>query len=179
MAVYPVPILAGVTPKVSDSYGYSQRRGRVHPGADIMYRRESKGETQLPVFSPHYRMPNGVPALAYDDGKVLRSSTIGTGGRVEIDHGGGLKTKYYHLRGLRVKAGETVKAGQPLGAIYHNVSGYKLNHLHFEIIKNGSHVDPAPYLASAAKVDAPVMGFLGKVGLSIVAGLLAFKYLFK
>jgi murein DD-endopeptidase MepM/ murein hydrolase activator NlpD len=180
MAVFPVPILKGVIPKISDSYGYSENRGRVHPGADIMYRRESKGTAQLPVFSPFYYMPTGVPALAYDAGRVTRAGMIGTGGRVEIDHGGGLKTKYYHLRSPKVRAGQTVKAGQPVGDIYHNVSGYRLNHLHFEMIKNGSKIDPAPYLANAQKVEAPsTAAFLGKVGIAAVAGVLISKYVFK
>jgi hypothetical protein len=178
MSVYPVPIFKGMIPTLSQGFGGGSGK---HEGVDVMYRKEERGTQNLPEYSPWYYMPTGVPALAYDDGVVTRSSIIGTGGRVEIDHGDGLKTKYYHLQGTpSVKVGQGVKAGQIVGYIYHNVSGYRLNHLHFEVIKNGRHVDPAPYLKNAQKIEAPNMvGFLGKVGASIVAGLLAFKYIFK
>lgn len=178
MFVNPVPIFKGMVPQISDRYDAAGLGSRVHMGTDIMYRRPAKGGTQLPVYSPNYQMPPGVPALAFAAGKVSRAGVIGTGGRVQIEHGNGLATKYYHLRNIRVKEGDHVKAGQPVGEISHNPAGYQLNHLHFEALKNGIHVDPGPLLANAMKVPAPV-GFLGKVGVSIVVGLLAFKYLFK
>jgi murein DD-endopeptidase MepM/ murein hydrolase activator NlpD len=159
MIVFPVPVLKGVSPSISQGYGGGSGN---HKGVDVMYRRESKGTADLPVYSPHYRMPNGIPALAYTSGKVLRAGAIGTGGRVEIDHGNGLVTKYYHMRDLRVRAGDTVKAGQAVGTIYHNPSAptatrtpYKLNHLHFEAIKNGQHFNPESMLKVAQMVNAP------------------------
>jgi murein DD-endopeptidase MepM/ murein hydrolase activator NlpD len=125
-------------------------------------------------------MPNGVPALAYAGGVVTRAGQIGTGGRVEIDHGNGLSTKYYHLRKLSVKQGDRVNAGDAVGSIYHNVSGYKLNHLHFEMLHNGQQFDPAKHLEAATKVETPDnMGFLLNVGLAVGAGLLLNKYVFK
>jgi len=181
MPVFPVPLLAGIAPRISDSYGYSPVRGRLHAGTDLMYRRPETGKEKLPIFSKNYYMPDGVPALAWDAGTVVKAGQIGTGGRVEIDHGGGLSTKYYHLTNLRVKAGDQVKAGQPVGTIGHNVAGYRLNHLHFEALKNGTAFDPAPLLAKSLKVPPPASesGFLAKLGISVVLGILISKYVFK
>jgi hypothetical protein len=178
MPVYPVSIFKGLIPTQSQGFGGGSGK---HQGVDVMYRKKERDSSpQLPEHSPWYYMPTGVAALAFDDGVVSRSGVIGTGGRIEIDHGNGLKTKYYHLKGTPpVKVGQRVKAGQAIGIVYHNVDGYRLNHLHFEVIKNGRHVDPAPYLQNAAKIEASMGSFLGKVGLAIVVGLLANKYLFK
>jgi murein DD-endopeptidase MepM/ murein hydrolase activator NlpD len=168
MMFFPAPILKGVTPSVSQGYGGGSGN---HQGADIMYRRPRKGSFSLPTHSAHYTMPYGVPALAVTSGRVTRAGAIGTGGRVEIDHGNGLKTKYYHLRNLRVRAGDNVSAGQNIGEIYHNVSGYKLNHLHFEVIKNGRHIDPGPLLKLASMTTGPSPGLAIGFALAVaVAG---------
>jgi murein DD-endopeptidase MepM/ murein hydrolase activator NlpD len=173
MPVFPVPLLKGVAPRISDSYGYSEVRGRLHAGSDIMYRRPEPGVEKLPVFAKHYHMPDGIPALAYDAGVVTRSGQIGTGGRVEIDHGGGIVTKYYHLVGLKVSAGDRVKAGQPVGIISHNPASYKLNHLHFEVLKNGKTVDPAAFLKASTMVKAPSSPILA-AGLAVGAAVGAY-----
>ncbi len=172
MPIFPVPIVAGVSPTISQGFGGT------HGGADLMLRRASRGATMLPVYVPNYYMPHGIPALAYDDGVVSRAGTIGTGGRVEIKHAGGLASKYYHMRNLRVKVGDRVKAGQPIATIYHNVVGYKLNHLHYEMFRNGIRINPETLLAKAQKIDAPE-NFLLKIGLAVGAGLLISKYVFK
>jgi murein DD-endopeptidase MepM/ murein hydrolase activator NlpD len=180
MPVFPVPLLAGVAPRISDSYGYSPVRGRLHAGSDLMYRRPETGKESLPVFAKNYFMPDGVPALAFDDGIVTRAGQIGTGGRVEIDHGGGFSTKYYHLTDIRVKPGERIKAGQPVGIIGHNPTGYRLNHLHFETLKNGVPFDPAGPLKKAIVVPPPsTTSFVAKLAASVVLGLLISKYVFR
>jgi len=167
-------------PRTSDGFGFRESAGRLHKGDDIMYRRPKPGLQVLPTLSKHFVMPNGVPALAYEGGVVTKSSQIGTGGRVEIDHGGGLSTRYFHLKNLRVKPGDNVNAGDALGTIFHNVSGFRLNHLHFEMLQNGRQFDPDKHLAAATKVEvSDTTGFLLKVGLAIGAGYLLSKYVFK
>lgn len=177
MPIYPVPLLAGVAPRISDSYGYSAVRNRMHAGSDIMYRRPQSGVSDLPVYAPNYYMPDGIPALAWDAGTVTRSGVIGTGGRVEIDHGDGLVTKYYHLLKLRVKPGQRVKAGQVLGDISHNPTGYKLNHLHFEAFKNGKVFDPGPMLKQGLVVPPPRPGLA--IGLAVGVAVAAYFLFFK
>lgn len=181
MPVFPVPIHRGKIPKISQGFGGSSGR---HKGIDVMYRRKEKGVQKLPVFSKHYEMPSGIPALAFAAGKVTRASMIGTGGRVRIDHGNGLETAYYHLRKPAVRIGQIVKAGQPVGDVYHNTSPpsatrtpYKLNHLHFEIFKNGRNIDPKPLLDKSQIIEDPSRGALIlKIGAVVVLGLIASRY---
>lgn len=151
MPTWPVPPLGALAPKISDHFGFSEQRGRLHAGVDIMYVREPRGALKLPVFARGFFMPDGVPALAFDSGIVTRSSIIGTGGRVEIDHRNGFSTKYMHLLDLRVRVGQAVKEGDPIGTISHNPSpgAFKLNHLHFELLQNGKQIDPEPFLLAA------------------------------
>jgi murein DD-endopeptidase MepM/ murein hydrolase activator NlpD len=176
MPVFPVPILAGAMPTISDRYGYSATRGRLHAGSDIMYRRPSAGAESLPVYAKNYYMPNGVPAMAYDDGRVTRADFIDTGGRVEIQHANGISSKYFHLSRMNVQPGQLVSAGDVVGTISHNPVGYALNHLHFEIHKGGNAVDPAPYLAAARLKDRPV-NLLLMAALALAAGYAAYKFL--
>ena len=179
MPVFPVPIFKGLSPKISDRYGASRAKGP-HAGSDIMYRRPAKGATKLPNYSPNYFMPNDVPALAFDDGTVTKAGQIGTGGRIQISHANGLSTKYYHLRNVRVNVGDRVTAGQPIADIYHNVAGYKLNHLHFEAFQNGKRINPEPLMAKSQMVPVPSQaGFVLKIAGAVAAGLLLSKYVFK
>lgn len=181
MPVFPVPVFKGLIPKVSSPFG--PRGDSTHRGSDIMYRRPSTGTQSLPVFSKNYQMPGGIPALAFESGIVTRSGTMRTGGRVEIDHGRGFSTKYFHMRKLRVKVGDRVSAGDPVGDISHNAVGYRLNHLHFETLINGRQVDPETFLQKAQIVDVPSvpseLGFLVNVGIAVGVGLLLNKYVFK
>ena len=170
MPVFPVPLLNGMPPRISDGYGYSVVRGRVHEGSDLMYRRPETGASNLPVYAPNFFMPNGVPALAWDNGTVTRAGVISTGGRVEIDHGGGLVTKYFHLRNIKVRSGDRVTAGRPVGTISFNPNSYKLNHLHFEMLKNGKHIDPATMLHLGTMVNPPRPGLALALALGAAVG---------
>lgn len=168
MPVFPVPILRGLRPEVSHGFGGT------HGGDDILYPLSKPGVRQLPVFDKKFFMPNGIPALAFDDGVVTRSGEIGTGGRIQIDHAGGLRTKYFHMRGLRVGVGTRVRAGQPIGTISHNAGGFRLNHLHFEAFLNGVRIDPGRILNNPGveMVSMPSGGGTLLIALAIGAGWL-------
>jgi hypothetical protein len=65
------------------------------------------------------------------------------GNAVVLDHGQGWQTIYGHLRkhSVRVRRGERVEAGVPLGLV--GLSGNtEFPHLHFELRHNGKAIDP-------------------------------------
>lgn len=65
---------------------------------------------------------------------------------VEIDHGNGLATRYAHASKLLVRAGSVVLPGDRIALV--GSSGRSTGpHLHFELLRGGSHVDPKRYLA--------------------------------
>lgn len=94
----------------------------------------------------------GQPIPASKDGQVVYAGWMdannpnsGYGIYVWVDHGGGYKTTYAHLSTLSVSVGDTVRTGDIVGGCG-STGGSTGPHLHFEIFKNGTLVDPAPYL---------------------------------
>lgn len=92
----------------------------------------------------------GTPIYAAESGTVITSNTTnswggGWGYYVSIKHNGTYQTLYAHCSSIVVSAGQTVKAGQLIGYVGStgNSTG---NHLHFELYKNGTRIDPWPYL---------------------------------
>ncbi len=69
----------------------------------------------------------------------------GYGYWVEVDHGGGVRSRYAHLSEIFVGVGEWLEAGSLVGGV--GISGNSSGaHLHFEIIMNGQPVDPYRWL---------------------------------
>ncbi len=74
----------------------------------------------------------------------------GYGKMVEVNHGGGLATRYGHHNELMVKVGDIVKKGQIVGLM--GSSGRSTGpHVHFEVFKNGRVVDPSSYIHRASR----------------------------
>ncbi|MFN8601886.1 MAG: peptidoglycan DD-metalloendopeptidase family protein [Candidatus Binatia bacterium] len=90
--------------------------------------------------------PAGTPVRAAADGTVDFSGRRGDAGNlVEIEHADGTRTRYAHLDSMKVQAGETVRAGQVLGAV--GSTGRSTGpHLHFAVERAGQLVDPKPLL---------------------------------
>lgn len=84
-------------------------------------------------------------------GVVVYSGTRNNYGEViEINHGGGYKTRYAHNKALTVKVGDIVKKGQVIALM--GSSGRSTGpHVHFEVFKNGRVVDPASYIHRASR----------------------------
>jgi hypothetical protein len=87
----------------------------------------------------------GTDVYATGDGVVSYvGKRGGYGNVVEIDHGFGYSTLYGHLSKPLVGSGEKVKRGQVI-ALSGNTGLSTAPHLHYEVRKNGVHVDPAEY----------------------------------
>jgi|GEM_PF-1612671 len=124
---------------------FGEMRGTyIHKGVDIV-RRYSGGNKTATI-------------VAIADGKVVAVKNTVTGvdhnrnlegNYVAVDHGGGLVTKYFHLKYGSVPAsicrGATVKKGAVLGYMGNTGDSYGA-HLHFQIEQNGKPIDGAPYL---------------------------------
>lgn len=91
-------------------------------------------------------VPMGTPILAVNDGLVTFSGWDGGhGNTVDIDHGGGVSTRYCHASRLLVAAGDQVQTGD-LVALAGSTGVSTGPHLHFELFFEGEKVDPLPYL---------------------------------
>lgn len=91
----------------------------------------------------------GTPFHAARNGTVLYAGwKRGYGNTIIIDHGDGFSTLYGHASKLAVSSGQQVRAGQYIGNV--GSTGYSTGpHLHFEVRKNGTPVNPMPYLKKA------------------------------
>ncbi len=79
-------------------------------------------------------------------GIVSKAGWVGGYGKwVEIDHGGGYRSRYAHLQLINVYEGQWVEAGEYIGTVG-NTGNSTGAHLHFEIIINGQAEDPLPWL---------------------------------
>lgn len=66
---------------------------------------------------------------------------------VVIDHGNGIKTLYGHASKLIAKVGQKVDKGDVIMLV--GTTGRSTgNHCHFEIQKNGTRINPLPYIGS-------------------------------
>lgn len=90
--------------------------------------------------------PTGTAVYASCGGTVARAGWgSGYGYCVYINHPDGRQTRYGHLSKVLVSAGQTVSQGQKI-ALSGNTGVSTGPHLHFEILINGSQVNPLKYL---------------------------------
>lgn len=89
---------------------------------------------------------SGSSIKAADGGTVTYAGWSGSYGyMVDIDHGGGFTTRYAHCSEIYVSVGEKVYQGKIIAAV--GSTGVSSGpHLHFEVRKYGSVVNPASYI---------------------------------
>lgn len=88
----------------------------------------------------------GSPVLAVAAGVVTRAERAsGYGNLVEINHGNGYVTRYGHNQRLNVAVGETVTRGQSI-ALMGSTGRSTGPHVHFEVLRNGQHVNPLGFV---------------------------------
>jgi murein DD-endopeptidase MepM/ murein hydrolase activator NlpD len=125
--LWPVPS----STTISSHYGYRShplyRRREFHTGVDISARM-------------------GTDIRASHSGTVIVASRQGAyGNTVIIDHGGGISTVYAHASKILVSVGQQVDRGHVIAHI--GSTGVSTGpHLHFEVRRNGQHMNPKPYL---------------------------------
>ncbi len=88
----------------------------------------------------------GSQVMSVAAGVVTRSEPAsGYGNLVEINHGNGYVTRYGHNQRLLVKAGDTVSRGTPI-ALMGSTGRSTGPHVHFEVLRNGQHLNPLTFI---------------------------------
>jgi murein DD-endopeptidase MepM/ murein hydrolase activator NlpD len=93
-----------------------------------------------------FSAPTGTPIYATADGEVQIAgfNTDGYGNKVVINHGFGFQTLYAHMVRVIARVGQSIKRGEVIG--YVGSTGKSTGpHLHYEVIKRGTKVDPVYY----------------------------------
>lgn len=94
--------------------------------------------------------PIGTPIVAIDSGKVISAGPAsGYGQWVRIQHNDGTISIYGHINSYSVKVGDQVKAGQVIATVG-NMGKSTGPHLHLQIEKHGTAVDPLGYYTKKA-----------------------------
>jgi murein DD-endopeptidase MepM/ murein hydrolase activator NlpD len=97
-----------------------------------------------------FHAKSGTPVLCAGDGVVVFAGRQrGYGNVIYVDHGGGVVTRYAHLRRIETKKNMAVTAGERIGQV--GSTGRATGpHLHFEIRLDGRAVDPVAAMTVAA-----------------------------
>lgn len=119
--------------KITTYFGYSEYHNGNHGAIDI-------GNGGI----------NGANIYAMKGGEVIIAKTTYKQGYdygmyVVIDHGDGYQSLYAHMSSVYVTVGQMVSQGDVIGLV--GSTGWSTGpHLHFEIRKNGTRVDPLQYV---------------------------------
>lgn len=107
--------------------GFKKRWGRWHKGVD-------------------WATPVGTAVMASSGGTVAKAGWgSGYGYVIYINHADGRQTRYGHLSKVLVKPGQVVKQGEKI-ALSGNTGRSTGPHVHFEILINGTQVNPLEYM---------------------------------
>lgn len=116
---------------VSSSYGYREHpkygNEKFHSGLDI----------SVPLQTPVKSTADGIVSFA--------GWTPGGGNTVVVEHGHGFSTAYAHNKKMLVKIGQRVKRSEAI-ALSGSTGVSTGPHIHYEVWKNGRHVNPTTFL---------------------------------
>jgi murein DD-endopeptidase MepM/ murein hydrolase activator NlpD len=111
--------------------------------------------THRPAFHSGLDFPGAfyTPIMATAPGVISFTGVrSGYGNTVEIDHGGGFKTRYAHLATIGVRVGQRVAIGTRVGAM--GSTGRSTGpHLHYEVWVNGKAQNPNRFLKAGEYVQ--------------------------
>jgi hypothetical protein len=161
---YPLRALRdGREPQITSRHAVHNPERPNHRGCDFFYRYVI-GDPPMRIGdggrTSRWWIPPGTFAVAAADGLVEIAGASKTGGRVWLVHAGGLRTGYFHLSELAVKAGQAVSAGDELGVVGDNPVDHDADHLHFEVYRGpvakypAGTIDPERWLMGAAILPA-------------------------
>jgi murein DD-endopeptidase MepM/ murein hydrolase activator NlpD len=72
---------------------------------------------------------------------------------IELEHSGGVITRFAHCRSAIVRVGDSVLEGETIGTV--GSSGLATgSHVHFEVLVNGAQVDPIRFIAASREAAA-------------------------
>lgn len=93
-----------------------------------------------------FTAPVGTDIYATGKGTVAQVEYMGRGygNNVIINHGFGYQTLYAHMSKINVRPGQKVTRGDIIGQVG-NSGTSTAPHLHYEVIKNGSKINPVNY----------------------------------
>lgn len=136
----------GRTPSIRPTQGFvssSFSRSRKHP----LFKEERPHE------GTDFVAPAGATIVATAAGHVIDvGPKIGYGLVVTVDHGHGLQTRYAHCSKILVRAGQRVERGAKIAEV--GRTGWATNHhVHYEVLLNGTPVNPSRYLFNGRIVD--------------------------
>ncbi len=99
-----------------------------------------------------FKARTGAPVIATAPGKVTYAGWKGGYGKtVEIEHKGGVRTRYAHLSRIQVKKGAEVKTGAVIGKV--GSTGRSTGpHLHYETRVNGKATNPNKFIRAGAEL---------------------------
>ena len=115
--------------------GFGERKNPLGPGDDFHPGLDIAADT-------------GTPIAAAAPGRVISAGPDGGyGNLIVLDNGNGVTTRYAHCSQIFARVGESVAAGETIGAV--GSSGASTGpHLHFEVRVDDRPVDPSQYLPS-------------------------------
>lgn len=146
------PVVTSDSAWATSGFGWREdplrHRRKFHRGADV-------------------RARPGTPVVAAGDGIVVYAGRQGGyGNLINVDHGGGVVTRYAHLRRIEARLGAAITAGQRIGQV--GSTGRATGpHLHFEIRLDGRAVDPGTAMTVAElERESPAAGRLAAFALT-------------
>ena len=103
--------------------------------------------------------PIGTPVRAIRSGVVVETGTHrGLGRYVEVEHGRELRSLYGHLQAIDVQVGQRVRQAQLIGTVGKTGNARSpiiKPHLHIEILRGDTPVDPERFGLTLVRVEAP------------------------